>query len=60
MKIEIKIILAILATFIIAILTSSLLELPFFGNNPVRYVLVVLLIIIELLTGFFYIKSEAK
>lgn len=55
-----KIIFIILATFIIAILTSSLLELPFFSNNPVRYVLVVLLIIIELLTGFFYIKSEAK
>ena len=55
-----KIIYIILATFLIAIVTSSLLELNFFNSNPVRYILVVLLIIIELLTGFFYIKSELK
>lgn len=52
-----KIIYIILATFLIAIVTSALLELDFFSVNPVRYVLVILLILIELLTGFFYIKS---
>ncbi len=55
-----KIIRIIVATFLIAILTSALLEIKFFGTNPVRYGLVVLLIIIELLTGFYYIKSEIK
>lgn len=55
-----KIIYVILATFLIAIVTSALLELNFFSENPVRYVLVILLIIIELLIGFFYIKSEIK
>lgn len=55
-----KIIFIIIATFLVAILTSALLELSFFSSNPVRYVLVVLLIVLELLTGFFYIKSEIK
>jgi hypothetical protein len=55
-----KIVLIIIATFLIAILTSALLELNFFSTNPVRYVLIVLLIVIELVTGYFYIKSEIK
>lgn len=55
-----KILTIIVATFLIAILTSALLEFNFFSANPVRYVLIVLLIIVELLTGFFYIKSETK
>lgn len=55
-----KIILIIVATFLIAILTSALLEITFIRVNPVRYSLIVLLILIELLTGFFYIKSEIK
>lgn len=55
-----KIISIIIATFLVAILTSILLEFDFFSRNPVRYILVVLLIILELLTGFFYVKSEIK
>ena len=53
-----KIIKIILATFAIAFLTTALFEIPFVNNNPVRYALVVLLVILELLTGFFYTKSE--
>lgn len=55
-----KTLIIILATFCIAMLTSALLEWPFIAQNLVRYVLVVLLISIELLTGFFYIKTEIK
>lgn len=55
-----KILFNILVTFLIAFATSCLYELNFISNNPVRYVLVLLLIIIELLTGFFYIKTEIK
>jgi FtsH-binding integral membrane protein len=55
-----KILIIIIATFIIAFATSALFELKCVDTNPVRYALVVFLIIIELLTGFFYIKSEIK
>lgn len=55
-----KIVYIIVAVFLLAFLTSALLELDFFSTSPVRYVLVVMLIIIELLIGFFYIKSEIK
>lgn len=52
-----KILKIIVATFLLAFLTSALLELTWIAHNPVRYILVVLLIIIELLTGFFYAKN---
>lgn len=52
-----KILKIIVATFILAFLTSALLELTWIAHNLVRYILVVLLIIIELLTGFFYAKN---
>lgn len=55
-----KITLIILITFILALITSTLFELDFIAKNPVRYILVIVLILIELLTGFFYIKSEIK
>lgn len=55
-----KILAIILITFILAFITSALFELKYIDENPVRYVLVILLILIELLTGFFYIKSEVK
>jgi hypothetical protein len=55
-----KIIAAIAITFILAFATSTLYELDFINRNPVRYVLVLILILIELVTGFFYIKSELK
>lgn len=58
MKPETKIILAILTTFTLAFITSALFEFEFISKNIVRYALVCGLIIIELLTGFFYIKSE--
>lgn len=53
-----KILKIIVATFILAFLTSALLELTWIAHNPVRYILVVLLMIVELLTGFFYVKSQ--
>lgn len=52
-----KIIYIVLATFLIAIATSSLLEFEFF-KNPVRYALVVLMISFEIATAVYYIKSE--
>jgi hypothetical protein len=55
-----KIIAAISITFILAFATSTLYEFDFINRNPVRYVLVLILILIELVTGFFYIKSELK
>jgi hypothetical protein len=55
-----KIAIIILLTFLFAFATSALLEFNFIQKNPVRYTLVVFLISIELLTGFFYIKSEIK
>ena len=55
-----KIAIIILATFFFAFATSALFEFSFIITNPVRYALVVFLIFIELLTGFFYIKSEIK
>lgn len=55
-----KILAIILITFILAFSTSALFEINYIAHNPVRYILVILLILIELLTGFFYIKSEAK
>jgi hypothetical protein len=55
-----KIIIIILITFFLAFLTSTLFELDFISKNPVRYILVALLILIELLTGFFYIKTQIK
>lgn len=55
-----KITITILLTFALAYLTSALFELDFIALNPVRYILTVLLIIFELATGFFYVKSEIK
>lgn len=53
-----KILKIIVATFLLAFLTSALLELTWIAHNPVRYILVVLLMIVELLIGFFYVKSQ--
>jgi hypothetical protein len=55
-----KIVLSILCVFLIAMTTSVLFEWDFIGHNPVRYILVLLLIFFELAIGFFYIKSEIK
>jgi hypothetical protein len=55
-----KIIATILITFILAFATSALYEFPFITKNPIRYILVLMLIILEILTGFFYIKSIFK
>jgi hypothetical protein len=50
----------ILFTFVLAMLTSLLLSWSFIAFNPVRYALVVILIIVELLSGFFWVKFEVK
>lgn len=55
-----KIILIILSTFLLALLTSALLDINFIAQNPVRYGLIVLLILVELTTGFFYIKHQVQ
>lgn len=55
-----KIVKIIVATFMLAFITSSLFELTWIAHNPVRYVLVVLLIFVELVTGFFYAKSQSQ
>lgn len=55
-----KIVKIIVATFILAFITSSLFELTWIVHNPVRYILVVLLILVELVTGFFYAKSQSQ
>jgi hypothetical protein len=55
-----KIVKIIIATFAIAFVTSLLFEINLIATNPVRYCLVVFLILIELITGFFYVKSQSK
>lgn len=57
---EIKIILAIIITFLIAFGTSVLLEIPFIKHNWVRYTLVVIVVVLELFIGFMYVKSETS
>ncbi|NHM07998.1 hypothetical protein G4D82_12255 [Flavobacterium sp. CYK-4] len=52
-----KIIYIVLITFLIAIATSGLLEFEFF-KNPIRYALVLLLIVFEIASAYFYIKLE--
>jgi|TARA_R110002153_G_scaffold44686_1_gene126023 VIT1/CCC1 family predicted Fe2+/Mn2+ transporter len=52
---NLKLILVVLITFISAFLTSLLLELPLF-KNPVRYVLAILLILVELYFGYIVYK----
>jgi hypothetical protein len=55
---ELKIILAILITFILAFFTSALLEISFIKTNWLRYGLVILIILLELFIGLMYVKSE--
>lgn len=47
-------------TFILAFATSTLYELDFISKNPVRYFLVILLILVEISSGFVYFISELK
>ncbi|XRE42224.1 hypothetical protein ACIVBQ_000428 [Tenacibaculum discolor] len=60
---SLQVILVILTTFFIAFLTSLLLELELF-KSVVRYILVCLLIVIELIIGgavlFFNLKKIKK
>jgi hypothetical protein len=55
-----KIVISIICIFLIAMITSVLLDWDFVRLNIVRYLLVILLIVVELITGFFYVKSEIK
>lgn len=56
---ELKIIVAILITFVIVIGTSALLDIPFFSSCWPRYGCIVLLMVVELCVGFMYVKNEA-
>lgn len=53
---DLQVVAIVVITFLVAFATSLLLELPLF-KNPVRYVLVCLLIAIELTFGFVIFKS---
>lgn len=56
---NLKIISTVLLTFIFAFATSLLLEIPLF-KNPVRYILVVFLILVEIYFGFLLFKYQSK
>jgi hypothetical protein len=55
-----KILSIIIITFILVFLTSGLLDIIWIYSNPVRYTLVVILLLVELLTGYFYAKAESN
>lgn len=55
---NLKIIIAILSTFVIVFATSALLEIQFFNSRWPRYAVVVLVMLTELIIGFMYVKSE--
>lgn len=48
---DLKIISVIIGTFLIAFATSLLLDILSFKENPIKYILVVLLILVELYFG---------
>jgi len=52
-----KQIIIIVCTFITALATSMLFDLSFIYENIVRYVLIVILIIVELVIGFYMLKA---
>ena len=56
---NLKILTTILLTFLVTFLTSLLLELDLF-KNPVRYALVVLLIVFELYAGYAIYTYQMK
>jgi hypothetical protein len=55
-----KIPITIIVTFLVAFLTSFLLDLQIINTNPVRYWLVVLFIVVEIITGFIMVVSVIK
>jgi len=50
----------IIITFLVAFLTSFLLDVAIIYNNPVRYWLIVAFIIVEIISGFILVLSAAK
>lgn len=48
--------LVIIVTFLTCFMTSMLLDWSFINQNPVRYTLVVLMVICELMVGFNYLR----
>jgi hypothetical protein len=48
---DLKLITVVIVTFLIAFATSFLLDVLLFNQNPVKYILVVLLILVELYFG---------
>lgn len=55
-----KIPIIIIVTFLVAFLTSFLLDLQIINTNPVRYWLTVLFIAVEIITGFIMVISVVK
>lgn len=55
-----KNILIVLSTLVVAFLISALLDWPWVANNPVRYALVVVSIVLVLLLGWLLLKENAK
>ena len=55
-----KQLLVILATFIVAIGTSMVLDTPFIYNSIIRYVIVLCFIVLEFYIGFSFLKSISK
>ncbi len=52
--------LIVLSTLLVAFLISALLDWPWVANNPVRYALVVVSIVLVLLLGWLLLKENAK
>jgi hypothetical protein len=55
-----KILSIIVITFVIAFATTLLYDLEFVKNNIARIILTTLLILLEMATGFFYVKVQIK
>lgn len=55
-----KIPVIIIAAFLVAFLTSFLLDVNFINNNPVRYWLIVSFILVEIITGFILVMASVK
>lgn len=50
----------VMSTITIAFLVSALLDWPWVANNPVRYALVVVLILLVLMLGWLLLKENSK
>lgn len=55
-----KIPIIIIATFIVAFITSFLLDMQIIRSNPVRYWIIVAFILMEFVTGIILVLSAVK